>query len=813
MLRPRRLDGYVLRELAGPTFLGLLLYTFALLMNHFFIVAEKSLSKGLSLDLTLRMFLVGIPNVLVLALPMAVLLGTLIALGRLSADHEWVALQAAGRGPTFLLRPVLFHGLCGAAASFLIYAVVVPQTHYAFRNLRGRILFSSNLGADLKPRVFYEMPDESVLFVDEISPGRQRRLEGMLLIQPDPETKATTLVLARFGDLYPAPDGSGALIVDVYDGEARTYLSESPAGYRLSKFRRAEGHRIEPPRFIRSLLEPPEKVVQDLAFTELWTEFKEARRELRRLEGESATPNTRGTRIVAQRRAALATVEFHQRLALPAASLLFALLALPLGIVNVRSGKGAGFAMSLVVILVYRIVFVLARDQALNGPLPPALGPWVADAVILAWALVALRRLRRRSLMGAGRLQSLLARLTARLSRKTATARDREITAETAAAEIATLGGTPRRFVGRLDRYVGLTYLRLLGYAVAAAYLVYGLVELQGLMDGILRTGQPVSLVLAYFKYFAPTVLHVVLPIASLVAAVVAVTLLSRSGELVAIKASGVGMPRTTAPLLLLTLLLCGLLFLVEDRIAPTAQRKAHALRDQIEGRAPRSHGKPLNGRWSFSPDGSKLYHYRLYVPAKREFQGLSIFTLDRVAPRVVDHHFAEAARWTGDHWEVREGWHRGFDPDVYEEFGGEPRALLDDPGPLVSQEHRLTAVPGDDLPDQMSVGELATQIRTLADSGYDITSLRVAYHAKFSHAAAPLVMVLLGLPFAFRVGRRGSLYGTGVALLLVFVYWATFAIFNALGLETLLQPIVAAWGPNVMFGLLGIYLMLYIRT
>jgi lipopolysaccharide export LptBFGC system permease protein LptF len=73
--------------------------------------------------------------------------------------------------------------------------------------------------------------------------------------------------------------------------------------------------------------------------------------------------------------------------------------------------------------------------------------------------------------------------------------------------------------------------------------------------------------------------------------------------------------------------------------------------------------------------------------------------------------------------------------------------------------------------------------------------------------------MVLLGLPFAFKVGRRGSLYGIGVALLLVLVYWAVLAIFNALGLETLLDPRVAAWAPNVLFGLLGVYLMLYIKT
>ena len=75
------------------------------------------------------------------------------------------------------------------------------------------------------------------------------------------------------------------------------------------------------------------------------------------------------------------------------------------------------------------------------------------------------------------------------------------------------------------------------------------------------------------------------------------------------------------------------------------------------------------------------------------------------------------------------------------------------------------------------------------------------------------VVMVLLGLPFAFKVGRRGSLYGIGVALLLVLVYWAVLAIFNALGLEALFDPWVAAWAPNVLFGLFGFYLMLYVKT
>ena len=56
-------------------------------------------------------------------------------------------------------------------------------------------------------------------------------------------------------------------------------------------------------------------------------------------------------------------------------------------------------------------------------------------------------------------------------------------------------------------------------------------------------------------------------------------------------------------------------------------------------------------------------------------------------------------------------------------------------------------------------------------------------------------------------------MYGIGVALLLVLAYWAVFALFNALGLETILEPWAAAWAPNILFGLLGTYMMLYIRT
>jgi lipopolysaccharide export LptBFGC system permease protein LptF len=278
----------------------------------------------------------------------------------------------------------------------------------------------------------------------------------------------------------------------------------------------------------------------------------------------------------------------------------------------------------------------------------------------------------------------------------------------------------------------------------------------------------------------------------------------------VAMMASGIGLRRATYSVIGATILMCALLFLVQDRIAPVANRNAEAIKDQIMDRAPRTHGLPVTGRWAIGPEGNQLFHHRVFDPGLREFRELSIFELDRDAPRVLGHRYAPRARFTGGAWEVEGGWYRTFAPDSFESFEGSYQLPLKLPQDWVEQE--LDRV-DENLPAQLSVQELRDEIEKLDASGYDNTRLSVAYHEKFARSTTPLVMVLLGLPFAFKVGRRGSLYGIGVALLLVLVYWATFAVFNALGLQTVLRPAIAAWTPNIMFGLLGTYLLLYVKT
>jgi len=794
-----RLSRYLLRQLLLPTLLGLLLFTFVMLMNELFFVAQKAVAHGLGWSTSTRLILYELPRLVIMTIPMGTLLGTLVAVGRLSADHEWVAMQGAGLGPYALLRPVFVHGLLAGLVALMVYMIVFPEASFASRSLQKEILFRANLGSDLRPRVFYTETDlpGTVLYVDEIRPGTQGQLEDVVIHRSEAVSGFDELILAREGDIYPSPDGSGSLEMDLRDGVLHAYRSSVPETYRVFRF--GSYHvRIEPPPALRSFRDSPtNRSFLDMGLAELVTELREARAE-----------TIADLREIRTRRA---LQEIHQRFALPCATLLFAILAVPLGIMRVRSGKGAGFALAIIVIAVYWVVFTSTRDLGVQGHLPVAVGVWAANAVIVAWIVVAMWRLRHSS----GRVHPLRRWV---VPVRDAIGRGVE---RILAARKATNGTTravhvasTSRFVGLVDRYVALSYLRILVLSLASIYVVYAIVELKDLLDGAIANQKPLAMILTYFKYLTPGMFNLVLPISCLIGAVVAFTLMARSGELTAVLSSGISLRRTIVPVLVITGALCAVYYAVQDSIAPVTNQKAQQIKDQILGRAPRTYGVSPGGRWTIGSEG-RLYHYQLYDPEKRMFQGLSVFTVDRDSPAVVDHRFMVATTWDGERWVASGGWDRKFGPAGKDEsFRLSERGetvSMDPPENFALKERTLTA--RGDYTEQVSLKELRNQIAGLRQSGYDTTRLEVDFQAKIAHSLNPLVIVILGLPFAFRIGRRGSMYGIGVALLVVIVFWALLAVFLALGQQSLLPPVLAAWGPGVVFTLLGSYLILHVRT
>ena len=210
---PKILDRYILREIAPPFLVGLLLVTFVLLMNQVLLLAELFISKGVPALEAVRILGLLVPSVLVFAAPMAVLMGVLGGLARLSADSEVVALQSLGIGSGRLLRPVLLFGLCGFLLVLPLALTVAPRANHAWvkamtDSVLGRVRLKVN------PLEFNESLPNMVFFVQDI--GRDGAWRNVFVYLSD-DPAHPRLVLARAGRISLFPEKRRA-ILELSDG-------------------------------------------------------------------------------------------------------------------------------------------------------------------------------------------------------------------------------------------------------------------------------------------------------------------------------------------------------------------------------------------------------------------------------------------------------------------------------------------------------------------------------------------------------------------------------------------------------------------
>src|SRR5688500_3378740 len=163
------IDRYVIREVLLPFVIGLLVFTFMLIIPYIIDLAETLIAKAVPVRIILQLMTLLLPSQLSVTIPMALLLGLLVAFGRLSADREFVALQACGVGLVRLMRPVaLLAVVCWAATSYMI-VWGVPDANQAFREIEYRVVADRAEGEVRERVLFTDFPDV-VLYVREIPP-------------------------------------------------------------------------------------------------------------------------------------------------------------------------------------------------------------------------------------------------------------------------------------------------------------------------------------------------------------------------------------------------------------------------------------------------------------------------------------------------------------------------------------------------------------------------------------------------------------------------------------------------------------------
>src|SRR5436190_24012806 len=170
-LRLTIIDRYVVREMVPPTALGLLLFTFILLLDTISNLMRILVSRGAELVTVVRAFVYLLPSIFSVTIPMAFLLGVLLAFGRLASDSEIVALRASGVSPARLLRPVSGLAALATAITFYVVAFSLPDANQAYREIVWSLVVTRARN-DVQPRVFNDdlIPGGTmVLYVSDIA--------------------------------------------------------------------------------------------------------------------------------------------------------------------------------------------------------------------------------------------------------------------------------------------------------------------------------------------------------------------------------------------------------------------------------------------------------------------------------------------------------------------------------------------------------------------------------------------------------------------------------------------------------------------
>jgi len=810
-----KLDRMIVREVVPPAALGFVTYTFLLMMRGLFGLIEQIFVRGLPVRDAVAVLLVTLPHVVVLTIPMGYLFGVLLAVGRLTGDREIVALQAAGISTRRLVRPIVTVGVVLAILTGFLSTVEIPRANRSLKDLRLRLFSAArNLGR-IQPGVFYEEFPNILLFVRQVDPANGDWQQVLVFDNSSPGEERLTL--ARRGRVVSlAPDSgvredltstaAAAAVrrqpwIELEDAVTHQFPRASPETYRVNNNRELK---------FRPQVQGAGTVRYDRAVRELETH------ELVALVrgGDQAFAEEGADQGEREQQWRQAAVELHRRFAVPAACIVFALLALPLGIGSRSGGRGRGFVISVAVVLVYWIVGNNGEMLALEGRTPVWLGMWLPNLALAVLSFVLMARMGRWLGERAPR-ESVLRRLRRqwrrwqRRRRAAAVAPGALRPPELDAVEVA-WQRVETRFPALLDRYLIrrlIAPLLLVLLSTMALYIVVDLTEHAGDMA---KNHAPVMVILAYYWNLMPQVVIDVLPFGMLIAVLILLTALERQQELTALKGAGISLYRLMVPALLVAVAGGVVMWLLAEHVVPGANRTKEQLLDVIQGKATGARSYRVTDRqWLLSRDDTTFYNFLRYDGEEQTLYRLTIYRVDENM-RLRFHQYAHRARWDGNAWIADGGWFRQFFPDGTDEFRRITRPLkLQVPeGPdYFGQEYSS--------PSEMSFAELRQYIRELVESGYQPARLVVRLHQKVSYPLSAVVMVWLAMPFALnRGGRRvTTMQGVALALGLGIAYSILVIVFSKLGEAEVLPPLIGAWAPVVLGALFAVNRLTVLRT
>jgi lipopolysaccharide export system permease protein len=408
---------YVGREYLFSFAVAFLFFFFIFFLNQILVMAEEIFSKKVPFWDVVLLVIYSLPIVIAFSFPFGSLVGALMAVGRMSSDNELLAFGALGVPSRHLVAPLLIVGLAFSLVSFIMNDYFLPLGNIRFAEIYRRILYS-NPAVELESHSIKKYENTTIITGDV----EGRRIKDLVIIDKSPEGNRR-IILAKDAHLEEsrAQKGVVSLTLDSVltevsypsEGDRYDYTTSRSMVYNIllkdisvtmggvnpsyqssvdvwkeirakqadqDKAQQEKDRRVKELQFglasglraavLMAEADPSQVGAARQAVGELWRSYR----------GEKA-------RNVTDQTLQAYLLEFYRKFSMPAACLVFAFFAFPVGVRARRSGRTVGFAVGLFVSIMYWGMLFAGQTFGVRMSLSPAFSMWFPDAIVLAAAL------------------------------------------------------------------------------------------------------------------------------------------------------------------------------------------------------------------------------------------------------------------------------------------------------------------------------------------------------------------------------------------------------------------------------------------
>lgn len=732
---------YLIVEMVFPTLFTLGGLTIVILTKDLLSFSDMVINRGLSIADVGAIALYQMVPVLGQMLPFAMLIGGLVALGRLGADRELLMLEASGISSPRLLGPVTTFAAVMIIPALILSLYVSPLVNNALDRKLSE-LEQRNPGAAITPGVIHRFGDW-MLQAREVS-ARGDQLRGVFLWAPS----VGETVFAESGALEARDDGGKRVLLE----RGRVLLNPRKTAREL----RFERLTVDLPRSEKPLARNAKDRLGGATLSEL-----------------AAAERDPASTAEHRKRAGLA---LQRRFALPAATLVFGLLTVPLFFARAHFSRSGGGVLGLLATLVYYGLAQLGDSLVYDDKLVTWTAVWMPNIVL---GVVA----------GA---------MALRLTRMTAFGRhaDRPQSSEPRRPRGARKERKLRTRVWALQRYVALRFVQIAVICFAVVLVGYLLIDVLDRMSWLGKYGATLEQVMRYYGARIPLLASRVVPMSLLVATALTVSLLAAQGELMGMRTNGIPAPRGLLPILVICALVAPAYFVLNNEVLPNTNSLASYIKDVVK-RKPRQQ----QGLGAWFRVGDRFFQADALDPNAGTARRITVFELDEAG---LPEARGDAVAAT----HIGKGFWRLVDPI---RVRSSETGLRRERGPTYAEIG--AAIQADVDTRHLSVGELRREIAEVEASGLDATHYEVDLFVKLASPVACLVLPALALFFAVGGPPHPSSALTLVLSAAVAVaYVLLTGVGTSLGYGGALPPWVAGWSPVVFFSGLALYLGLRLR-